>query len=142
MPHDSLQVPLRQPRRLAISGWAAEISATQNAIQPSSRPGRKPSTTIVIVLGPQVGWTRKSIEGCRTYSMILAASQRANPRGDAAHVGGTTASCQRKAVPGMRRLEFGLFREQNRLKVSAEVRSRLSPCIKGEGAPPNCQLAS
>ena len=34
----SRQVPPLQPRRLTISGCAAEISATQNAIQPSTRP--------------------------------------------------------------------------------------------------------
>ena len=44
-----MQVPLRQPRRLAISGCAADISATQNAIQPSRRPGMKPRAKTVMV---------------------------------------------------------------------------------------------
>ena len=55
--HGSLQVPPRQPRRFAISGCAAEISATQSAIQPSKRPGINPSaiTVMVQVHGLDVG---------------------------------------------------------------------------------------
>src|SRR5262249_2146468 len=97
-PHDSLQVPLRQPRRLAISGCASEISTTQNAIQPSNRPGMMPRAIIVMVFRPQVGWTGSAAD--RHLAHVLVAPQRPKPRsGDALEVGAKPMPRQWKTGP-------------------------------------------